>query len=145
MNKIFVLLFSLLFAHGVMQASDGKLIEKSQLPVKSQQFLNEYFNRSVVSYVKEDEDFFNKEYDVVFTDGTKIEFAKNGEWKSISCKQTEVPLRLVPAKIINHLKTNHPGYRIMELEKDRRGYELKLTNGLELNFDKNFVLTEIDD
>lgn len=145
MRKLFVLIIALLSLHGVMQASDGKLIDKSQLPVKSQQFLNEYFNRSVISYVKEDEDFFNKEYDVVFTDGTKIEFEKNGDWMSISCKQTLMPVRLIPAKIMHHLKSNYPEHRIVQFEKDRKGYELKLSNGLELNFNKNFQLVEIDD
>ena len=34
--------------------------------------------------------------------------------------------------------------RIKEIEKDRRGYEIKLSNNLELSFDKKFNLVDIE-
>ena len=77
-RKIFILFVALISLNGIAKASDGKLIDRQQLPVKSQQILKEYFHRAAISYIKADEELFNKEYDVVFTDGSKVEFDKEG-------------------------------------------------------------------
>lgn len=144
-RKIFILFVALISLNGIAKASDGKLIDRQQLPVKSQQILKEYFHRAAISYIKADEDLFNKEYDVVFTDGSKVEFDKEGNWKTISVKEMQVPGRLIPNPIKNHIHKNFPNNKIVEFEKDKKGYEAKLSNGLELKFDNNFRLKKVDD
>lgn len=145
MRKILIFFVALVTMQGIAKANDGKLIDRQQLPVKSQQILKEYFHKANISYIKADEDLFNKDYDVVFTDGSKVEFDKNGEWKSISVKEMQVPGRLIPNAILNHIRKNFPNHKIVEFEKDKKGYEAKLSNGLELKFDNNFRLMKVDD
>ena len=87
----------------------------------------------------------SKEYEVVLTNGVKIEFAANGEWKSVERKADAVPADIVPQQIKDYVKQNYPDARITKIDRDRRDYEVSLSNRLELTFNKEFRLTEIDD
>ena len=40
---------------------------------------------------------------------------------------------------------NFAGRKIVSIDRDKRGYEVKLDNGLDLKFDPKFRLVEIDD
>ena len=63
----------------------------------SQQFIKTHFAGVEVSYVKVDEEMFDKDCKVVFVNGSKVEFAKNGQWTDVDCKYGEVPAAIVPA------------------------------------------------
>jgi len=52
---------------------------------------------------------------------------------------------LVPAPILAHLQTNFPGAMILKIDKERYGYEIELTNGLEMKFNNQGALMEVDD
>ncbi len=43
------------------------------------------------------------------------------------------------------MKATFPGTTILKLDRDRRGYDIKLNNGLELEYNKKFQVVEIDD
>jgi hypothetical protein len=43
------------------------------------------------------------------------------------------------------VNTSFPGAIIKKLEKKYRGWEIELNNGLELKFNNNFKVMEIDD
>lgn len=38
----------------------------------------------------------------------------------------------------------YPDVRIVQIERDKRGYETDLSNGLEVRFNKQFKVVEID-
>ena len=88
---------------------------------------------------------FEKSYDVVFNNGEKLEFDRRGNWTEIDCKMSSVPSALVPAKIRSYVKATYPGTKILKLEKDDNRYEVKLSNRLEVTFNKNFQVVDIDD
>ena len=52
---------------------------------------------------------------------------------------------LVPEQIRSYVRQNFPDTKFVKIEKGYRGYEVKLTNRLELTFDLNFNLVDIDD
>ena len=87
--------------------------------------------------------------DVVLSDYTKIEFRLNNEWKKVDCEHsttyTAGPATLVPEQITAYVTANFPGAIIKKLEKKFRGWEIELNNGLELKFNNNFRVMEIDD
>lgn len=58
-----------------------------------------------------DEELFDKDYKVVFVNGAKVEFAKNGEWKDVECKYGEVPAAIVPQQIRDYVTKNYPKTR----------------------------------
>ena len=86
-----------------------------------------------------------KSYEVIFNNGDNLEFDKNGTWTSLECKQSTVPDAVVPAQILDYVKKNYQGVVIRQISKEDRGaYEVELSNGLELKFNKSFQLVEID-
>ena len=81
----------------------------------------------------------------VFVNGAKVEFTKNGEWKDVECKYGEVPAAIVPQQIRDYVAKNFAGRKIVSIDRDKRDWEVKLDNGLDLKFDLQFRLIEIDD
>ena len=77
--------------------------------------------------------------------GMKIEFDNKGEWIEVDCKYTSVPEAIVPAKIGDYVKKNYPSSKIVEIKKQYNGWEVNISGGLELTFDKTYRLTEVDD
>ena len=52
---------------------------------------------------------------------------------------------LIPSAIVDYVNEYYPESKIVELKHDYRGWEVKLTGGLELTFNDNFKLVDIDD
>ena len=88
---------------------------------------------------------FYKSYDVVFTNGEKVEFDKAGEWTEVKCQQNEVPAQIIPETIRTYVKTNYPDTKIVQIEKDKKEYEVKLSNRWEIKFDSKMRVIDIDD
>ena len=146
MKKIlFVFAAFLLIGVSVAKADNDKVINKNELPAQAQQFINEHFANVKLSYAKLERDFLERSYEVLLTDGTKLEFSSKGTWLEVDCKYGEVPAAVIPAPIKNYIKENYPGERVLKIERDRSNYELKLSNRLELTFDKDFRIIDIDD
>lgn len=146
MKKIMFLL-TLVFSLSVVNAFgfNDKVISKNQLPAQAQSFLNENFADVKISYAKQETDFIERSYEVVLADGTKLEFTKKGNWKEVDCRYSEVPSAIVPAPIKNFINENYSDSRVLKIERDSRGYEVKLSNKLELKFNNDFKIVDIDD
>lgn len=56
-----------------------------------------------------------------------------------------VPSTLVPVQIKDYVDRHYHDVVIREYEVGRRTYEIQLSNGMELKFNRNFVLVGIDD
>ncbi|MDE6451507.1 MAG: PepSY-like domain-containing protein, partial [Odoribacter sp.] len=114
-------------------------------PSKAQHFIQQFFSGNTVAYAKIDKDFLDKNYDVVFTNGEKIEFDKNGEWKEINCKFTTVPDAVIPEQIKSYVTKQFPQAKVLKIEREHKGYEVKLNNKLEIKFNSHFQVIEIDE
>lgn len=119
-------------------AGNDKQITVNQLPKKAITFIDTHFKAIDVSYAKEEKELFNKNYEVIFVDGSKVEFNKEGEWKEIDCQFSFVPTAAIPSQIVDFISKHHQGKTILEIDRDRRDYEVKLENGFELKFDMKF-------
>lgn len=126
-------------------AEREKMIDVSRLPANAQQLLKTHFANKNVSFVKAERDGLSMDYDVVFDDGSAIDFSAKGEWEEINCREGDIPAALVPEKIARYAAEHYPAQKIRQIERRRRGYEIKLTNGLELKFDKQLQFCGIDD
>ena len=80
-----------------------------------------------------------------FNDGAEVEFTRRGEWDKVDCKFSAVPDVLVPELIKNYVTTNFPGTMITKIDKERHGFDIELSNDLELKFDRTGNLMYIDD
>ncbi len=144
LSKLFAIVAVLLATSVNATADNDKVVEVSQLPALAQQTLKQHFTKNKVAIAKMETDWFSKSYDVVFTDGGKVEFDSKGNWTSIDCGRGTVPAKLVPAKVASKIKELYPSMTITEIEHDKRGYEVRLSNGLEIDFDKNFRIVDVD-
>ena len=109
-------------------------------------FVDTYFPLTTIQYARQD----GNEIEVKLVDKTEIDFYLNFDWKQIDCEKGmvygSVPTELVPAQITAYVNANFPGKTIETIEKQHNGgWEIELSNGLEITFDSNFNVTEIDD
>lgn len=137
MKKIFA---TLLLAAGIAlsaSASDKYTRDASVLPQAARTTIANSF-KSKISLVKIDKEMGRiDEYEVVLTDGTEITFDRNGNWKEIEVgAKKSVPSKLIPQNMAAYLKANHPGDKIVGMERKGKGYEIELRSGLELKFNK---------
>lgn len=127
-------------------AKDVVTKDEKRLPEQARSFIKQYFASSYITSIKiESDQWQQKKYEVKFTDGVEIEFDNNGEWKEIDMRSRAVPSGIVPSYVSNYVTSNYNNQYVIQLEKDSRGIEVKLNNGLELKFDNRGNLREIDD
>ena len=126
-------------------AGDDRPINKERLPDEARTFIGRYFATAEISLATMDKELWDTTYEVFFTDGSKVEFDRNGQWKEIDCKYGRVPDGAVPEEIARFIAANHADRYIKEIDRDKRDYEVKLDNGLELKFDLRFRLIGYDD
>lgn len=141
-----VLFMTFIFAISMsLNASNDRPVTFEQLPQKAQQFIKQHFSDLQISIAKQDMDLTDKNYDVIFVNGDKIEFSSDGEWTNIDCKYGNVPESAIPSEILNYVKTYHKDIAIIKIEKERRNYEVKLKNKIELIFDYKYNFVKYDD
>lgn len=117
-------------------ADDDGPIPFSRLPQKAQGFIENHFAYAQIQKVVMDEN--GDEYEVRMTGNIKIEFGKAGRWKEIEAKHRGVPAGIVPRHIMHKVRKQYgTKVRIMEISRDEDEIEVKLSNGKELEFDRN--------
>lgn len=144
MKKIVTLLLSLAFFASIANAYD-KPIDYEQLPSAAKSFIEADFPMQTIAYITKDTDLLDTAYNVHFANGMEIEFNSKGEWEEISSVSSPIDSKYIPRQIIDAVATRWPGEKFKKIERYKYGYEVELTNHLELKFDKMFRLTEIDD
>lgn len=125
-------------------ADNYQPITRDQLPQKAQTFLSTFFSESKASLMRKDFDVTGISYDVIFTDGCKVEFDSKGNWTEVDCINHPIPEGIVPAAIENVVKTQYPNAHVVQIEIDRREYDVKLSNRVELTFNKKMQMIDID-
>ncbi len=143
MKKMMMSLLAVVIGMSTANADNKRAISTCQLPQTAQTFLTKHFKGDKIAMTTTERDWLSKEYNVVFVNGTKIEFDSNGNWENIDCKQGYVPEDAIPAPIAKYLNETFPGSRVVEIDVDSRDYEVELSNGMELKFDKNFNVFKI--
>lgn len=130
---------------GSVTFAQDRVITFSELPKAGQQFITKYFGAKQVSLVTLDDDYLSKNYELVLTNGTKIEFAGNGEWKEVDGKRNAIPTGFIPKNILSYVKKSFPNTEIVKIERERLGYSVELTNGLDLDFNSKGDFLRVDD
>lgn len=122
-----------------------EIITVDRLPKVAQEFITTHFADSEVSYCKKDYEGASYTYEVKFTNGYDLEFAKNGEWLDVDCNHQAVPEAIVPAAILSYVQAHFANCFIVEIQREARTYEVELNNDVQLVFDKNGNFKRIDD
>ena len=114
------------------------------LPEAITTFLKQHFPNATITGVEPDQDHGGLEYDVYLNDGTELDFDANNQWETIKCRAKAVPATFIPKAIATYVKGNYQ-LPIVKIHKEHFGYEIELSNGLDLNFDHSGQFMGMDD
>ena len=139
MKRTFITAFfaMLLVVFSVSCSSEEKEFDYAALPMSAQQFVKQYFAGASYSRVEKEKDNGFWEYEVLLSDGSKVEFNEKGEWTSVECKYSEIPVGIIPKK--------YPDLKPYKIEKEVGGYEIDIPD-YDLYYSNNgiFIRAEID-
>ncbi len=144
LKKLIIVLIGVSCFSACAITDKDKPITVNQLPAAAQQMIKKNFPNSKVAMAKQENDLLKTSYDVVFTNGDKIEFDSKGNWTGINCKNSFVPSALIPVQIKNYVQQNYPDNKIIEIDRDKKEYDVKLSNGIEITFNTKFQVIEMD-
>lgn len=137
MKKIMFLMAMLVCSLQFAMAGDVVTRDINKLPVAAREMIGKHFPQAKVAYIKIEKDFLQPaSYDVKLDGGIELEFDSKGAWTEIDCKGKPVPAVLIPQAIADYMKANYREHKTVKVERNRKGYELTLENGLEVDFDR---------
>lgn len=139
--KVILLLVVMMTMGFQAKADHDQVIPFNQMPEAAQAFLKQHFANKVPLVVTVDWD----DYTIRYESGEKVEFDKQGKWKEIDCRSSLVPTELISEEIKTNIASTLPGAVILKIDRNRRGYEVKLNNGLEVEYSPTFQVIDIDD
>ncbi len=115
-------------------------VSSSQLPSKATEFISQYFpSARIISSIKDKD-----EYEVTLSEGTQIEFNKDGDWIDVDAANGKtIPSGFYPSEIDNYIAQNFEGIGINEISKVKRGFEVELTTTTEIVFSPDGTFIEI--
>ena len=147
MKKIFTLIMAAALVSGVASARDKITTDVNELPESARTLLSQYYHGAGVSRIKIDSKISGQsDYEVVLDDGTEIEFAHDGSLKEIeSGRDGVVPENLILKSIRDYVSTNYVGRKIVSMDVERNGYDIELSDGVELKFNKSGKVLSVED
>lgn len=145
MKKLFVA-FAVIFSVLTASARSNYSHDIEVLPEAAQAVLKQNF-KADVSHIKIGKEFGKiRKYDVVLTDGSEISFDKHGNWNDIEVGRYEsVPKALIPRPISTFVNNNQNRYSVTGIEKSHSGYDVELSNGVEMKFTEKGKFIRYDD
>ena len=146
MKKIVSFVSIMLLIVSVACARDRVTQDVSVLPTEARDMIKIHFPKSMISYLKVDKPLFRTEgYEVRLSDGTELEFNTKGQWTEVECHPLSVPSGIIPESIRKYFGRYYGDQKVTKIKHNRRGYELKLSNGLEVEFDNMGNFLRLDD
>ena len=141
MKKMLLSAFAIAALAVTPTMAEDVAITAQKLPQEAQSFLKAHYAQNKVLSAVHDRDLTDNDYTVYLEDGTKIEFDGSGKWESVKNHNGKIPAGVVPAEIQNYIATHYHSLGIEKIERKRYGYEVELTNDVDLKFatDGRFV------
>ncbi len=144
MKRIIISVIVALVSLSNLRADDIPVLW-AQLPESAQAFINKYYQNEKVSFVTVDDDWIAPDYHVALVNGVMIQFSFNGKLEKIESRNAVIPEGIIPIQIIQAVKGFYPDASILGYEVDWNSHEVKLSNRLELKFNKQFKIKRLDD
>ena len=139
--KFFLMAMICLVVSNVAKADD-RPISVEQLPEAAKSFIQTNFEGLKIVYAEKD---WNT-YECMLENGTKVEFDIKGVWKKVDCEgMNTVPVALVPAPIQQYVNGSFAGCSVIKIDKEYYGYDVELSNEIDLKFSHQGELMGMDD
>ena len=134
MKKIFLLMT--LSALLLVACDKEKVVQSDDLPANASSFVATHYTGKQILQVVKELDNLKTYYHVYLNNGSKLDFSRQGNINKIEGTE-EIPATIIPVLIQNYTDTHYAsdfirGYEIKDATQD-----IKLSNNLDLEFDKN--------
>ncbi len=143
-GKVFFVVVLLMCLVCIPVFAADKEITFEQLPANAKSFIKQHFPSEKISWITKDVEH-NTDYDVVFESGLKIDFDAHGNWTEVDGESLPLGGSYIPQPIREYLSKNYRNATIEKIDAKRNGYEIELTDGRELVFDKKGSFLRMDD
>lgn len=144
MKKIFRLTVALFLFVIVANAQD-RIVHQTELPMEIQHYLKMHFPNNKVIKVEEDKGYYSTSYEIKLQNDIELEF--DGIVIKEIDSDTRLPNSVIMPSIIEFVAINYPNSYIKEWERNDKGtkQQVKLNNGLELEFNRIGQFIKLDD
>lgn len=142
MKKMSLILFS--FALILASCKKEKVVSENDLPATSKSYITTHFPDQKITQAIREYDDLKKSFTVYLDNGVKLEFNRSGEIRQIE-GNAKLPDSVIPSQILTYVTTNYPGQYIKKWELEDNRQDIELSNGLDLEFDRNGNFLRIDD
>ena len=135
-RKLLLIIFLFSFLTSVEVAAQRPQA-KENIPEKALQFLEKHFKNYEIYRAKYDKK--SGEWEIKLQSGHEIEFDYDGNWFEIDGETNPLPksiIDLLPVSIMHYIAKNYPRRAILKIERESYGYEIELSNSVELQFSK---------
>jgi hypothetical protein len=142
MRKSIILLLGIAF-FSCSSCAKEKFITDADLPEKSRTFISTHFPQATISVAT----YEWNDYDVLLSNGFQLSFDGKGDWKDVDGEHRTVPqsiIDLIPQKIVEFIAVRFPDATITEISKEKYGWDIGLSNDVDLEFNKNGSIREMD-
>ena len=144
-STLFIAALICIMMQTVSTFAQDTFLPKEQLPASIKTFVQELFPGQIIDYVNIDADSDDANYEVCLNNGIELDFDMNEEWERVDCFNMSVPMQIVPTAIANYVNSHFAGEEIVKIDKESYGYEIELSNGIDIKFNHLGELLYIDD
>ena len=146
MKKVSSLLLALVMVVALSSCEKEEVVGIEEIPSVGQAFLDEHFgDQTVVSVKREKESSEGVEYEVRLDNGVTVKFDKGGNWEDVDAPVNgSLPTTFILTPIVDYVEAEYPNVWIKGIDKERQGFDVELTNGVDLVFDTEGNFVRID-
>jgi hypothetical protein len=142
-----ILSLFIIFGLGLAAPAGDRVADAAALPEAATKYIAQHFPNETIQRVMVDDDDnreHDSKYEVVLGNRVELEFNPKGVWLEVDGGAVPLPENVLPAPILEYLKKNYPDQPATKISVERRGYEVKLLNRVELEFNKDGRFLRID-
>ncbi len=123
-------------------------ITYAELPQLGKTMIETHFEANTVVSVtrKNNSDTDGGLYEVRLNNGIEIDLDKDGNWTDIEGNRQKLPDTLIPSPILSYVVKQYPAPLFIEgIDKEPYGYQIDLSNDLDLKFNADGSFIGLDD
>ena len=127
---------------------DEITVPVSDLPQNAQTLIESHFSGAQAIYLSKNTvtDDDGTVYELKLDNGFEIDFDQDGNWTDIEGNRQQVPDALIPQEILSYVLSNYPSPLFIEgIDKESYGYQIEVSNDVDLKFDADGNFIGIDD
>lgn len=113
--------------------AEEKRILYSEVPAPIKSYVTTHFSSYKVVKSSIDFEGLSKKYEIILSNGVKLEFDKKGKVTEID-SHSKLPDSVIPKKIQDYVQRNFPESYITDWSLKKKYQQIELDNGLELDF-----------